>query len=472
MDDAVILYIKAYRFGESSPFADAIAVVDDTKSITLSTFLNSELSSKVTYDDNEIISLTAANTNVKALLALPMSRAIFALKKVCDGDKYEIVVKMSGTTWFISWSDSELLSANTKQGEELADKLDDVQGVVDALTTEMAESKGSQADLLNHVNRILESLDEKYNTLSNELMAKTEQLSKKDYVLSHVTDEKNELVRKLATTQGPKSHARELNTLQEHLDEKDKDLSRMKIEKKGLVQKLAKATGQNNLMESEVQQAQAAAAVAESTVVSLRSTIEKLRREKKSLQDQVNQSRDSFSGEEKVNEVDFPSTPSINFDDITTMKIASVPNGYRGLNWEHFGLIHSSMTVGGYEYAIVSGDYLAVNESGSPCCISSTEPFTVDGFQATAAWRKGLNVLVESFDQSGSLVGSYQTTLGNPRDGPTFIDLRREGKFEGLYKLEISSSGGTSAGLGNGKSAAMAMDHMQAYSNESLLEEL
>ena len=88
---------------------------------------------------------------------------------------------------------------------------------------------------------------------------------------------------------------------------------------------------------------------------------------------------------------------------------------------------------------------MVYNYYSRPCSISSTTLFSVAGFQATAAYNKGLNVPVESFDDSGNLIGSYQTILEDPRFAPTFIDLRQEGNFEGLHELKITSFGGTNA---------------------------
>jgi len=213
----------------------------------------------------------------------------------------------------------------------------------------------------------------------------------------------------------------------------------------------------NNRIESENQEARArllqatsAAASTESTVTSLRSVIEELRRKNESLQKQLDESRDNISEEQQVDTVPLTSTSSIGFGGVsTTTGSARIPNGYRGLNWGNVKVVHRSRHPrSGYEYGTVSGDYVACNYGGSPCSISSTTPFSVAGFQATAAWRLGLNVLVESFDDSGNLIDSYQTTLGHPHNGPTSIDLRQEGNFEGLTKLKITSSGGTYLGLG------------------------
>mmetsp|Transcript_38642 Transcript_38642/g.70857 ORF Transcript_38642/g.70857 Transcript_38642/m.70857 type:complete len:330 (-) Transcript_38642:400-1389(-) len=169
----------------------------------------------------------------------------------------------------------KLSSATTKQ-KEMAEKLSEMQGVNDALKTEIAETKGSHAKLLNHVNKLLERLDEK------------------DTVLSNITMEKNELV-----------------------------------------EKVAKATGLNNRIESDIQEARAgllpatsAAAVAESTVASLRSTIEELRSENESTQEQVNERRNTIPVKHLLDAVPIPSTSSTH-----------IPNGGSGCKMRSSSLL-------------------------------------------------------------------------------------------------------------------------------------
>ena len=174
---------------------------------------------------------------------------------------------------------------------------------------EFAESKESQAELINHVNKLLERLDDK------------------DHAVFNPTIKKNELV-----------------------------------------EKVSNATELNNHTESEIQEAQAgllqatsAAALAESTVTSLSSVIEELRRDNESLQDQLNDSQDSISEVEHVDAVPLISTSSIGFDDVTTnTSCARIPNGYCGLSWNNVLVSHCSARPGsGYEYGPVSGNYAA-----------------------------------------------------------------------------------------------------------------
>lgn len=82
---------------------------------------------------------------------------------------------------------------------------------------------------------------------------------------------------------------------------------------------------------------------------------------------------------------------------------------------------------------------------GSYSSITSTsEPFSLIGFKATPYPYKsnGANLLVQSFDDQGDLVGSYQTTLGAPSDGDTFIDLQVGGGFDNVHSVRFTFDAG------------------------------
>ena len=123
----------------------------------------------------------------------------------------------------------------------------------------------------------------------------------------------------------------------------------------------------------------AAAAAAELTVKSLSGDIKELHRENETLYKQLNDSRDSISERQQVDAVPLTSTASIGFGGMTTSKTwdwirssvgfadvstttsyADIPNGYRGLNWDDFGVMQGSYWPGtGYKYRTVSGDYVS-----------------------------------------------------------------------------------------------------------------
>jgi len=106
----------------------------------------------------------------------------------------------------------------------------------------------------------------------------------------------------------------------------------------------------------------------------------------------------------------------------------------------------------------VSDHNVSFNGFGDPCSVSSTTPFSVAGFYATGVFRVDVNVLVESFDVSGNTIGTSITTLGHPSGGPTPIDLQGGG-FDDIFRIRITSSGGTDAGLGD-YGARVAIDDM------------
>ena len=135
---------------------------------------------------------------------------------------------------------------------------------------------------------------------------------------------------------------------------------------------------------------------------------------------------------------------TIDFEDVTKDPgPVAIPDSYRGLNWTDFTV----RTGRGEEFVlgIVSGMYAALNVDGKACSIRSSMPlrkFSVSGFQATAIGKKGLDLLVEGLDDKGKVVGSYETTLGDPHDGPVSIKLHEkyvEGSFEGLHEFRLET---------------------------------
>lgn len=160
------------------------------------------------------------------------------------------------------------------------------------------------------------------------------------------------------------------------------------------------------------------------------------------------------------------STTAINFDGLTTARFLSIDDDYSGFKWSGFNVIQRRYYAeSGYNYGATSGRYVAFYTAGDSSIrsgsISSAVPFSVAGFHATAAWSTGVIVLVEAFDDNGSPMGSHQTTLGDPQNGPIFIDLRGE-SFQGLYELKISSYSGNSMGL-RGDGPYLAIDDLLVY---------
>lgn len=68
---------------------------------------------------------------------------------------------------------------------------------------------------------------------------------------------------------------------------------------------------------------------------------------------------------------------TLTFDDVTSASTATIPNGYGGLNWTHFGVVDGRTAtvcagcVNGYANGRVSGDYVAYSPGGGPAEITA-----------------------------------------------------------------------------------------------------
>jgi len=141
----------------------------------------------------------------------------------------------------------------------------------------------------------------------------------------------------------------------------------------------------------------------------------------------------------------------LNFDDITSQVTEDVviPDGYGGLNWDEFGVIHKDFWDNdGFENGTVSGNYVAFNRHAAAAS-TYNESFDFVGAYLTAAWNNGLNIDVEGFLGPTLL---YSTTVTVDTTGPTWFDF----DYTGIDKVVFTSYGGTNAGLdGNGTHFAM-----------------
>jgi hypothetical protein len=143
----------------------------------------------------------------------------------------------------------------------------------------------------------------------------------------------------------------------------------------------------------------------------------------------------------------------LTFDDITTQVTDSVvvPDGYGGLDWDQFGVIHKDFWPDdGYENGTVSGNYVAFNRYANPAT-TSDGIFDFAGAYLTAAWRTDLNI-----DVDGYLAGNpvYSSTVVVDPWGPTWFSFN----YTGIDELRFNSYGGTNAGL-DGDGTHFAMDN-------------
>lgn len=129
------------------------------------------------------------------------------------------------------------------------------------------------------------------------------------------------------------------------------------------------------------------------------------------------------------------------FDDVTTDDIgAIIPNGYNGLTWDNFGVLHSANWVNnpsGYANGTVSPDYVAFNHNGLAAGFSG-DAFDFVGAYLTAAWQDGLLVEVEGL-LGGNLVYSTEFTLDTT--GSQWIGFN----WTNIDQVTFVSSGGVAA---------------------------
>jgi hypothetical protein len=129
------------------------------------------------------------------------------------------------------------------------------------------------------------------------------------------------------------------------------------------------------------------------------------------------------------------------FDDVTTEDIGgSIPDGYGGLTWTRFGLVHGANyfnNPSGYPNGVVSADYVAFNHSGTPAAISG-DPFGLVGAYFTAAWQDGLLIEVEGFRAGASV---YSTEFTTSTAEPLWVEFN----WTDVDRVTFVSSGGTVA---------------------------
>jgi len=154
----------------------------------------------------------------------------------------------------------------------------------------------------------------------------------------------------------------------------------------------------------------------------------------------------------------------VHFDDITTVVgSAVIPDGYEGLSWGEFWVIHEDVNPGsGYDNGVVSGEYAAYRHgptyattlsSGVAVYDPALPAFDFEGAYLTAAWNNGLSITIAGY-YDGGLV--HTDTVVVNTTGPTWFD--GSGDYSNIDLLYFSSSGGTNAGLG-GEGVHFVMDN-------------
>lgn len=126
----------------------------------------------------------------------------------------------------------------------------------------------------------------------------------------------------------------------------------------------------------------------------------------------------------------------LGFDDISTFPDSTdvdVSDGYGGLNWDNFYVLHESCHPGsGYDYGTVSESCVAYNAFGDPAWTTSDATFDFNGAYLTSAW----------YDQNLQVLGylggelKYDVTVPIVTTGPTWYDFN----FTGIDALKFIST--------------------------------
>jgi len=128
----------------------------------------------------------------------------------------------------------------------------------------------------------------------------------------------------------------------------------------------------------------------------------------------------------------------VTFDDFsTTSGHVALTDGYAGLNWDNFGVIHQDSLPGsGYELGTVSGDYTAFNWADRTTLTTSSSAFDFNGAYFTSAWDP-LSTLHLLGSAGGSVVYDIDVDISNT--GPLWI----QADFIGIDSLTLYTSPGT-----------------------------
>jgi len=145
-----------------------------------------------------------------------------------------------------------------------------------------------------------------------------------------------------------------------------------------------------------------------------------------------------------------------------------IPSGYGGLNWSNMGVINGFTYAGGtsgYRNGLISGSYVAFNESGGQgdaLDITATGTFDFDSTYLTAAWNDGLSIQVRGYN-NGVLL--YDNTLVVDTAASTLFTF----DYLGIDDLRFNSFGGVNHGY-PGAGTQFAMDNFTFNERTSVPE--
>ncbi len=128
----------------------------------------------------------------------------------------------------------------------------------------------------------------------------------------------------------------------------------------------------------------------------------------------------------------------LTFDDYTnTPSFVSLSDGYGGLDWSQFGVIHQDYHSGsGYQSGVVSGEYTAFNW-GDATTLTTLDSGTFDfnGAYFTSAWNDFSTLHVVGSNNGAQL---YSMTLDISDTGPLWLDAN----FLGIDSLKLYTDPG------------------------------
>ncbi|MHC1763607.1 MAG: hypothetical protein AB9869_04770 [Verrucomicrobiia bacterium] len=144
----------------------------------------------------------------------------------------------------------------------------------------------------------------------------------------------------------------------------------------------------------------------------------------------------------------------VTFEDLGQDWIASIPDGYAGVNWGNLNVMDVSKTIGpsGYHNGLVSGNNVAFNGFGNSALISNNK-FNLTSAYLTGAFRDDLQVQVIGSYNSAVI---YDNTYTIQSTAPTLIQFN----YTGVDSVQFISSGGYYAGYNSADGTHFVMDNL------------
>jgi len=107
-----------------------------------------------------------------------------------------------------------------------------------------------------------------------------------------------------------------------------------------------------------------------------------------------------------------------------------LPSSYQGFQWANFGVVRETYAPGsGFDNGIVSGDAVAMNLGGRDAIvIQADSSFDFLSASFTAAWRDGLNITIDGYDDD-QIIQSDTIVVNTPLSG-----IRSIGRYRYLCR--------------------------------------